>query len=116
MEARAVAKNIRMSARKMRLVIDEIRERDVNEAYSILQFSKKAAAEPIDKTLRSAVANAVHRADEEGEVLDVDTLYVRECYVDEGPTLRRYRAAAMGRAAPIRKRMSHVTIVVDTKE
>jgi large subunit ribosomal protein L22 len=116
MEARAVAKNIRMSARKMRLVIDEIRERDVYEAYSILQFSKKAAAEPIDKTLRSAVANAVHRADEEGEVLDVDTLYVRECYVDEGPTLRRYRAAAMGRAAPIRKRMSHVTIVVDTKE
>lgn len=116
MEARAVAKNIRMSARKMRLVIDEIRERNVNEAYSILQFSKKAAAEPIDKTLRSAVANAVHRADEEGEVLDVDTLYVRECYVDEGPTLRRYRAAAMGRAAPIRKRMSHVTIVVDTKE
>jgi large subunit ribosomal protein L22 len=116
MEARAVAKNIRMSARKMRLVVDEIRERDVNEAYSILQFSKKAAAEPIDKTLRSAVANAVHRADEEGEVLDVDTLYVRECYVDEGPTLRRYRAAAMGRAAPIRKRMSHVTIVVDTKE
>jgi large subunit ribosomal protein L22 len=116
MEARAVAKNIRMSARKMRLVIDEIRERNVNEAYSILQFSKKAAAEPIDKTLRSAVANAVHRADEEGEVLDVDTLYVRECYVDEGPTLRRFRAAAMGRAAPIRKRMSHVTIVVDTKE
>ena len=116
MEARAVAKNIRMSARKMRLVIDEIRERNVNEAYSILQFSNKAAAEPIDKTLRSAVANAVHKADEEGEVLDVDTLYVRECYVDEGPTLRRYRAAAMGRAAPIRKRMSHVTIVVDTKE
>lgn len=116
MEARAVAKNIRMSARKMRLVIDEIRERNVNEAYSILQFSKKAAAEPIDKTLRSAVANAVHRADEEGELLDVDTLYVRECYVDEGPTLRRFRAAAMGRAAPIRKRMSHVTIVVDTKE
>lgn len=116
MEARAVARNIRMSARKMRLVIDEIRERNVNEAYSILQFSKKAAAEPIDKTLRSAVANAVHRADEDGEVLDVDTLYVRECYVDEGPTLRRFRAAAMGRAAPIRKRMSHVTIVVDTKE
>ena len=116
MEARAVAKNIRMSARKMRLVIDEIREKDVNEAYSILQFSKKAAAEPIDKALRSAVANAVHKADLDGDVLDVDTLYVRECYVNEGPTLRRYRAAAMGRAAPIRKRSSHVTIVVDTKE
>ena len=105
-----------MSARKMRLVIDQIRNADVNQAYSILQFSKKAAAEPIDKTLRSAVANAVNKADESGAVLDVDTLYVRECYVNEGPTLRRYRAAAMGRAAPIRKRMSHVTIVVDTKE
>lgn len=116
MEARAVARNIRMSARKMRLVIDEIRDRDVNEAYSILQFSKKAAAEPIDKALRSAVANAVHKADVQGDVLDVDTLYVRECYVNEGPTLRRFRAAAMGRAAPIRKRMSHVTVVVDTKE
>ena len=116
MEARAVARNIRMSARKMRLVIDQIRDKDVNEAYSILQFSKKAAAEPIDKALRSAVANAVNKADVQGDVLDVDTLYVRECYVNEGPTLRRYRAAAMGRAAPIRKRMSHVTIVVDTKE
>lgn len=116
MEARATSKNIRISARKMRLVVDEIRDRDVNEAYSILQFSKKGAAEPVDKTLRSAVANAVNKADESGEVLDVDTLYVRECYVNEGPTLRRYRAAAMGRAAPIRKRMSHVTIVVDTKE
>ena len=116
MEARAVAKNVRMSARKMRLVIDQIREKDVNEAYSILQFSKKAAAEPIDKALRSAVANAVNKADDAGEVLDVDMLFVRECYVNEGPTMRRYRAAAMGRAAPIRKRMSHVTIVVDTKE
>ena len=116
MEARAVARNIRMSARKMRLVIDEIREKDVNEAYSILQFSKKAAAEPIDKALRSAVANAVDKADQQGEVLDVDDLYVREAFVDEGPTLRRYRAGAMGRASPRRKRMSHVTVVVDTKE
>lgn len=116
MEARAIARNIRMSARKMRLVVDEIRNRDVNEAYSILQFSKKAAAEPIDKALRSAVANAVFRADEQGEALDVDELYVKEAWVNEGPTLRRYRAAAMGRVAPIRKRMSHVTIVVDKKE
>ncbi len=116
MHGRAIAKNIRMSARKMRLVIDEIRNRDVNEAYSILQFSKKAAAEPIDKALRSAVANAVDKADTSGEALDVDTLFVREAYVNEGPTLRRFRAAAMGRAAPIRKRTSHVTVVVDTKE
>jgi len=105
-----------MSARKMRPVVNEIRNRNVNEAYAVLQFSKKAAAEPIDKALRSAVANAVFKADESGEVLDVDDLYVREAYIDEGRTLRRYRAAAMGRAAPIRKRMSHVTVVVDKRE
>lgn len=116
MEAQAIAKNVRMSARKMRLVIDQIRNMDVNDAYSVLQFSKKAAAEPIDKVLRSAVANAVYRADQEGEVLDVDDLYVKQAYVNEGPTLRRYRAAAMGRAAPRRKRTSHITVVVDTKE
>ena len=116
MQGRAIAKNIRMSARKMRLVIGEIRNRDVNEAYSILQFSKKAAAEPIDKALRSAVANAVDKSNTSGEALDVDTLFVSEAYVNEGATLRRFRAAAMGRAAPIRKRTSHVTVVVDTKE
>ena len=116
MEARAVSKRIRMSARKMRPVTNQIRNADVNAAYSILQFSKKAASEPIDKALRSAVANAVDRADQQGEVLDVDDLYVKEAYVNEGPTLRRFRAAAMGRASPLRKRMSHVTVVVDTKE
>ena len=116
MEARAIARNIRMSARKMRLVVDEIRGKDVNEAYSILQFSKKAAAAPVDKVLRSAVANAVYKADESGEVLDVDELFVKEAFVDEGLTLRRYRAAALGRAAPIRKRTSHVTVIVDQKK
>ena len=105
-----------MSPRKMRLVIDEIRGKGVNEAYGILKFSKKAAAEPIDKCLRSAVANAVYQADEAGDVLDVDELVVREAYVDEGPTLKRWRARAFGRATPIHKRSSHVTIVVDTKE
>ena len=115
-KGKATAKSIRMSSRKMRLVIDQIRGRDVNEAYAILQFSKKAASEPVDKLLRSAVANAVYRADEGGEVLDVDELYVREAYVNEGPTLRRWRARAFGRASPIRKRSSHVTVVVDAKE
>ncbi len=105
-----------MSPRKMRLVIDEIRGKGVNEAYGILKFSKKAAAEPIDKCLRSAVANAVYQADEQGDVLDVDELVVREAYVDEGPTLKRWRARAFGRATPIQKRSSHVTIVVDTGE
>jgi large subunit ribosomal protein L22 len=116
MEARAVAKFVRMSPRKVRLVVDLIRGKSVNEANAILQFSKKAASEPVGKTLRSAVANAQYKAREDGDVLDVDELVVREAYVDEGPTLKRWRAAAMGRAAPIRKRTSHITVVVDLKE
>ncbi len=116
MQARAIAKYVRMSPRKVRLVADQIRGKGVNDAYAILQFSKKGAAEPVGKTLRSAVANAQYRAQDEGEVLDVDELVVREIFVDEGPTLRRYRAAAQGRAAPIRKRTSHITVVVDTKD
>jgi len=114
--ARAVARGIRMSPRKMRLVVDQVRGKNVNEAYGILRFSKKAAAEPIDKCLRSAVANAVYQADEDGEVLDVDELTVTEAYVDEGSTLKRWRPRAFGRATPIRKRSSHVTIVVDTQD
>ncbi|MDX1566409.1 MAG: 50S ribosomal protein L22, partial [Longimicrobiales bacterium] len=92
------------------------RGKPVNDAYSILQFSKKAAARPVEKTLRSAVANAQYKAEEDGEVLDVDELVVSECFADEGPTMKRWRARAMGRASPIRKRTSHITIVVDTKE
>jgi large subunit ribosomal protein L22 len=116
MEARAISKYNRQSARKMRLVIDLIRGRNVGEAYAILQFSKKRAAEVIDKTLRSAVANARNKADAAGEVVDVDDLIVREAFVNEGPRLKRWRAAAMGRAAPIRRPTSHVVIVVDRKE
>lgn len=116
MKARAVAKGVQMSPRKMRLVIDEIRGKNVNEAYGILRFSKKAASEPIDKVLHSAVSNAVYKADEQGDVLDVDELYVKEAYVDQGPTLKRWRARAFGRATSIRKRSSHVTVVVDIKE
>lgn len=114
MEAKAIARHVRMSPRKVRLVVDQIRGRSVNEAYALLQFSKKAASEPVSKTLRSAVANAQYRAQDEGDVLDVDELVIREAYVDEGPTLRRFRAAAMGRAAPLRKRSSHITVIVDS--
>jgi len=115
MEARAIAKYVRMSPRKVRLVVDQIRGKGVNDAYAILQFSKKGAAEPVSKTLRSAVANAQYKAQDQGDVLDMDELVVSQIYVDEGPTLRRYRAAAQGRAAPIRKRTSHITVVVDKK-
>ncbi|MDT8369046.1 MAG: 50S ribosomal protein L22 [Longimicrobiales bacterium] len=116
MKARAIARHVRMSPRKVRLVADQIRGKSVNEAYQILQFSPKAAAEPISKTLRSAVANAQYKAQEADEVLDLDDLIIASVYVDEGPTLRRFRAAAMGRAAPIRKRTSHITVAVDTKD
>ncbi|MGH7505665.1 MAG: 50S ribosomal protein L22 [Longimicrobiales bacterium] len=116
MEARAISKYNRQSARKMRLVIDLIRGRGVNDAYAILQYSKKRAAEQIDKTLRSAVANARQKAETAGDFVDVDELYVKEAFVNEGPRLKRWRAAAMGRAAPIRRPTSHVVIVVDRKE
>lgn len=114
MEARAVSRYIRQSPRKMRLVIDLIRGRSVGEAYAILRYSKKRAADAIDKTLRSAVANARNKAEEAGEFVDVDELYVTEAYVNEGPLLKRWRAAAMGRAAPIRRPTSHVVVVVGT--
>jgi large subunit ribosomal protein L22 len=116
MQARAIAKNVGMSPRKMRLVMDLIRGRNVNEAYSILKFSKKAATTPIEKTLRSAVANAQQKADQGGAFLDVDDLYIREAYVNEGPTMKRFSPRAMGRATPILKRTSQVTIIVDRKE
>ena len=116
MEARAIGRNVGMSPRKVRMVVDLIRGRGVNEAYSILRFSKRAATKPIEKTLRSAVANAQQKADGTGTYLDTDELIVREVYVNEGPTLKRWRARAMGRASPIMKRTSHITIIVDRKE
>jgi len=116
MKARAIARYVRMSPRKVRLVVDQIRGKSVNEAYAILQFSKKAAAEPVGKTLRSAVANAQDRSQDEGDLLDVDDLIVQAAFVDEGATLRRWRARAQGRASPIRKRTSHITVVVDTRD
>jgi large subunit ribosomal protein L22 len=116
MEARAISKYNRQSPRKMRLVIDLIRGKSVDEAYAILQFSKKKAAEQIDKTLRSAVANAKSKADAAGEFVDVDELVVQEAYVNEGPRLKRWRAAAMGRAAPIQHPTSHIIVVVGTED
>jgi large subunit ribosomal protein L22 len=116
MQARAIARNVGMSPRKMRLVVDLIRGRGVNEAYSILKFSKKAATTPIEKALRSAVANATQKAETDGSFLDVDDLVVREAYVNEGRTMKRFSPRAMGRATPIMKRSSHVTIIVDRKE
>lgn len=116
MEARAIQRTVRQSARKMRLVIDQIRGRAVPEAYAILRFSKKLAAKQIHKVLQSAVANAEQRALHENRALDVDQLRVRYAVVNEGPTLKRFTPAAMGRATPIKKRTSHVEIHVVAAE
>jgi large subunit ribosomal protein L22 len=100
----------------MRLVIDEIRGKNVNEAYAFLKFSKKRAAKQIEKVLRSAVANAEQDAQKGNAAFDVDQLYVSYAVVNEGQTLKRFHAAAMGRATPLYKRTSIVEVRVASKE
>ncbi len=112
MEARAIQRGVRQSARKMRLVIDLIRGCAVPEADAILRFSKKRAARQIHKVLKSAVANAQQAAQRENTPFDADTLRVSYAVVNEGQTLKRFTAAAMGRGTPILKRTSHVEIRV----
>jgi len=112
MDARAIQYTVRQSARKMRLVIDLIRGRGVAEADAILRFSKKRAARQIHKVLKSAVANAQQAAQRQNEPFDADQLRVKYAVVNEGATLKRFAAAAMGRATPIKKRTSHVEIRV----
>jgi large subunit ribosomal protein L22 len=115
-EARAIHRTTRQSPYKMRLVIDQIRGRNVNDALALLKFSKKHAALQIAKVLQSAVANAEQRSRESNEPLDVDTLFVKRAVVNEGPKLKRFMPGAMGRANPILKRTSHIEIVVAEKE
>jgi len=112
MESRAIQYAVRQSARKMRLVIDLIRGRAVPEADAILRFSKKRAAHQIHKVLKSAVANAQQAAQRQNTPFDADTLRVTYAVVNEGQTLKRFTAAAMGRGTPILKRTSHVEIRV----
>jgi large subunit ribosomal protein L22 len=111
-EARAIMRGTRQSPYKMRLVIDEIRGKSVNEALAYLAFSKKHAAKQIEKVLRSAVANAEQHARAADTSVDVDELYIKHAVINEGPKLKRFMPAAMGRATPIQKRTSHVEIVV----
>src|SRR5713101_8768084 len=113
MEARAIQRTVRQSARKMRLVVDLIRGRPVPEAYAILRYSKKLAARHIHKVLKSAVANAQQAAQRQNAAFDADGLRVKYAVVNEGPTLKRFTSAAMGRATPILKRTSHVEIHVE---
>jgi large subunit ribosomal protein L22 len=111
-EARAITRGTRQSPYKMRLVMDEIRGKGVNDALAYLAFSKKHAAIQIAKTLRSAVANAEQAARLANESLDVDDLVIKLAIINEGSPLKRFTPAAMGRATPIRKRTSHVEIIV----
>lgn len=110
--ARAVQRTTRQSPYKMRLVIDQIRGQRVNDALALLKFSKKHAAKQIEKTLQSAVANAEQAARKANSDLDVDTLVITRAVVNEGPKLKRWTPAAMGRATPMIKRTSHVEIDV----
>lgn len=107
MEARAIAKYIRMSPLKVGVVLNLIRGKNVNEAFAILQYTPKDAAVVINKVLKSAVANAENNLN-----LDLSKLYVAEAHVGQGPTLKRFRPHAQGRAFRIKKRTSHVTLVV----
>jgi len=111
MEAKAVARHIRIAPRKVRQVVDLIRGKKVGEAEAILQFVPNAAATPIAKLLRSAVANA-----ENNHNMNSDVLIVSAAYVDEGPTMKRIRPRAQGRADRIDKRTSHITVVVKERE
>lgn len=111
-QAHAIQRTTRQSPYKMRLVIDQIRGQRVNDALALLKFSKKGAARQIGKTLESAVANAEQAARAANTSLDVDALVITKAVINEGPKLKRWMPAAMGRATPVVKRTSHVEIFV----
>ena len=113
LEARAINRYVNSSPRKMRLVIDLIRGKSVPEAISILHFSPKSPSKVAEKVLRSAVSN-IQNKDESGR-MELETLFVKEAYVNGGPSLKRMLPAPMGRAYPILKRSNHITIVVAQK-
>ena len=110
MEVKAKLRFGRMAPRKARLVADLIRGKGSEEALNILTFTKKAAAKILIKLLKSAIANATQK-----KTIDVDRLYVKKITVDQGPTMKRFQPRALGRATTIRKRTSHINIVLDEK-
>ena len=109
---KATAKYVRMSPTKVRRVVDLIRGLPASEAQAVVKFDPHAASEPVGKVLDSAIANAEHLAHVRSQRLDPEDLFITEAFVDEGPTLKRFRPRAQGRAYRIRKRTSHITIVV----
>jgi len=107
-EVKARVKFIRTAPRKARMVTELVKGKGVGEALNILAFTKRAPAKIITKLLKSAIANA-----DQMKNIDVDTLFIKQISVDQGPTMKRYRPRAMGRATMIRKRMSHITVVLE---
>ena len=110
MEVKASLKFARMAPRKIRLVADMVRGKDVNEAIQILTFVNKKSALILKKLVQSAVANA-----DQAKTIDLDTLYVKHISVDQGPTLKRYMPRAMGRASEIKKKTSHVNLILEER-
>jgi large subunit ribosomal protein L22 len=114
MISRAKSRFVRISSRKVKLVIDLVRGKNLEEAFSILKFTRKAAAMPVRKLVQSAYSNAVNQL---GSLdLDTEEIIVKKIVVEQGPTLKRWRARAMGRATPILKRTSHITVELDIPE
>ena len=112
MEAKAQARFVRVTPMKARRVVDLIRGKSVPEAVALMRFAPQAASEVVLKVLDSAVANARFTADQTGQSVDEANLYVSAAFVDEGPTMKRFRPRAQGRASRINKRTSHITVVV----
>ncbi len=110
METRARARFVRISPRKVRLIMDQVRGRKVEEALNLLSFAPQKGARLLKKLVNSAVANAEQNAD-----VDVDALYIKRIYADEGPASKRWRPRALGRATRIKKRTSHLTVILDEK-
>lgn len=111
MEAKAVSRHVRMSAQKVRLVVDLVRGKRVEDALNILDYTPKRAARAVAKTVRSVLANAQNT-----QSVDVDRLFIKRVFVDGGATWKRFTPRAQGRATPIRKRTCHITVVVDERE
>ncbi|MBK6886933.1 MAG: 50S ribosomal protein L22 [Tetrasphaera sp.] len=115
MEAMAVARHVRVTPQKARRIVDLIRGRQAADAVAVLRFAPQGASEPVLKVLQSAIANARVKADKASESFDERALVVTAAYVDEGPTMKRFRPRAQGRAGRINKRTSHITVHVAPK-
>lgn len=116
MEAKAIARHLRVTPMKARRVVNLVRGKQTNEALAILKFAPQAASEPVFKVVASAISNARQSAERAGVAFNEDELIITEAFVDEGPTMKRFQPRAQGRAYRINKRTSHITVVVATPE